>query len=117
MLETTMRIEPKSYMVLPAIRRKPMGIMAHRILELVCVFYGVDKVAALGKNRHKPVCMARHVTAYLLKKYTPMTLKEIGQFLGGRDHTTALNSMNQMKGWLETDDVLEGQVKYLRSQI
>jgi chromosomal replication initiation ATPase DnaA len=39
------------------------------------------------------VCEARHAVAYALRERFGMSLREIGTMLGGRDHTTIINSL------------------------
>lgn len=91
--------------------------MPHRIYDIVCDFYGMDKKAVLSKNRRKNLAMCRHITAYFLRRYTNMNLKEVGAFLGNRDHTTILNSVKQMKGWMQTDESLSRDIDAIRSLI
>jgi len=63
------------------------------------------------------LCMCRHVSVYFLRRYTNMSLKEIGILMGNRDHTTAMNSLRQMYGWLKTDEELASQLRTIQAMI
>ena len=46
-----------------------------------------------GRSRKIHVAMARTAACYLLRQNTSMTYHEIGNFLGGRDHSTIIHSV------------------------
>src|SRR5689334_8976580 len=110
-----------SYMLYAGLRYKPKNVLltrfdvANKILDTVCAFYGVSKDLVLGGRRDRPICMCRHVTCYLLRNHTDLKLKEIGKLLGERDHTTIMNSVRVMWGWLRTEDELSDQVKRIET--
>ncbi|MDP6459052.1 MAG: chromosomal replication initiator protein DnaA [Candidatus Bathyarchaeota archaeon] len=58
------------------------------IIAKVCFFYGVEPSAVLSKRRDKKVTHARQVAIYLLRECSHMSLKDIGSYVGNRDHTT-----------------------------
>lgn len=51
--------------------------------------------------------------------YKKISLKEIGQFMGGRDHTTVLNARNNMKGYIDGEDpyIWDDWCKYVNNSI
>lgn len=91
--------------------------VANRILNVVCEYYGVDPNLVASKRRHKNLCMSRHVTTYFIRSLTNMGYNEIGKLLGGRHHTTQINSMRQLRGWLEADTVLNEQIEEIRTTL
>ena len=58
------------------------------------------------KTVAKKIALARQLAAFLMKKYTSCSLKTIGDYLGGRSHSTILYSINQAESYLEDDYVL-----------
>ena len=56
------------------------------------------------KTRRRPYVHAREVAVYLLKKYTTLTLKEIGEYVGAYDHTSILYYITKVEGYLKVDE-------------
>jgi chromosomal replication initiator protein len=44
-------------------------------------------------------------------------LPQIGDIIGGRDHTTVLYACDKVNGLMETDDRLRRQVSQIREQL
>src|SRR3989338_3213861 len=49
------------------------------------------------KRRNKTIVLPRQVAMYLSRELTDLSLPEIGEFFGGKDHTTVLHSYNKIK--------------------
>jgi len=81
-------------------RRYSQTIIAEAIEKVT----GVSITMLAHKTRRLPVALARHIYCYQMRDKTTLSLKEIGQTLGGRDHTTVLNSVNVYHDLNETDD-------------
>jgi chromosomal replication initiator protein len=54
---------------------------------------------------------------YLLREEANISLPQIGEVLGGRDHTTVMYACNKVADMLETDDRLRRQVIEIRDLI
>jgi chromosomal replication initiator protein len=54
---------------------------------------------------------------YLLREEARLSLPQIGEVLGGRDHTTVMYGCQKISELLEQDDRLRRQVANLREQI
>jgi chromosomal replication initiator protein len=48
---------------------------------------------------------------YLSRELTDLSLPEIGQCFGGKDHTTVLHSYNKIKGDLNKNEILQEKVE------
>jgi|TARA_R110002167_G_scaffold75000_1_gene209778 chromosomal replication initiation ATPase DnaA len=67
------------------------------IMIAVCKYYGVDKEDVLGKRRHRHIIIPRHIVCYIAKFYIPsLSLKTIGKYLGGRDHSTVIHGASSI---------------------
>lgn len=49
----------------------------------------------LGNQRSRAIVLARHEAIWMVKKNTHWSLPQIGQFFGGRDHTTILHAVRK----------------------
>lgn len=66
-----------------------------------------------GPSRRRAVTTARGVAAYLARQLTGCSLEAIGQFLGGRDHTTILHACQQTEQLLRRDAAVREAIKEL----
>ncbi len=91
-------------------------ISMQRILELVCDHFRMPINRVLSPNRTRILATPRHVACYLIKELTDSTLTEIGRFIG-RDHTTVLITVNNMRDKIAKSIQLRAEVQGLRRKL
>ena len=67
------------------------------IIEEVGKFYNIDPQDIKGQARTKDTVMARQVAMYEIRRMTNLSLTEIGKVFNGRDHTTAMHSIERVE--------------------
>lgn len=70
------------------------------LLRTLCFFYNLKPTHFKSPQRNKFIALPRHVLMYLLRKELQLPLTEIGDFLGGRDHTTIMYGVSKIEGLL-----------------
>lgn len=85
------------------------------IADAVCILFGISKKELKSPSRLRYYVNARSLFSYASRSLFPETpLKTIGQFLGGRDHTTVIHGINRLKDLCEAyeneNDKLSGQM-------
>ncbi len=88
------------------------------VIQCICDFYQIKSTQLKGPKRDASLVKARQITMYLLKTELGLTFAEIGNFLGGRDHTTIMYGVEKIEGLVKnkarvTEDIL-GITKTLR---
>lgn len=73
------------------------------IIEVVGSIFGADPEAILSRNRSKAVALARQVVMYLLRTEENYSYPQIGEFIGGRDHSTIIHGIDKITGLLARD--------------
>jgi chromosomal replication initiator protein len=63
------------------------------------------------KRRNKTIVLPRQIAMYLSRELTDLSLPEIGDAFGGKDHTTVLHSYNKIKEELNNSDILKEKVE------
>jgi chromosomal replication initiator protein len=63
------------------------------------------------------VVAARGLAMWLAREWTPLSLAEIGQFFGGRDHSTVLHACRKTAEQLEVDTALAQTVHDVRQRL
>ncbi|NQT21253.1 MAG: chromosomal replication initiator protein DnaA [Planctomycetes bacterium] len=66
-----------------------------------------------SKKRSKAISHPRQVCMYLARKLTDYSLKEIGGYFGGRDHSTVMHACDKITNMLETDTFLAATIERL----
>jgi chromosomal replication initiator protein len=93
------------------------SLTPEHIIRVVAKIYGVDEERLLSKQRSRDVSLPRQVAMYLIREETGASLPQIGEALGGRDHTTVMYGCNKISDRLETDDGLRRQVFSIREAL
>ena len=73
------------------------------IISEVSRFYGIEEAVLRGTLKNKSTAEARQVAMYLVRKMLNLSYPDIGREFG-RDHTTALHSVNKIESLLQKDD-------------
>jgi chromosomal replication initiator protein len=88
-----------------------------KIIELVAREWQTTVEALLGRDRSQKVAQPRQVAMYLLRKETDASLPQIGEVLGGRDHTTVMYAIEKIAGDIETKTDLRKRVVSVKQQL
>src|SRR5207237_446000 len=88
-----------------------------RIQSLVADYYNVTLEDMKGKRRDKHIVFPRQVAMFLVREETPSSLPAIGKAFGGRDHTTALHSIEKIANELKEDERLRYEVQAIREKL
>ncbi len=70
------------------------------VIRSACAFYNIKTTLLKGPKRDASLVKARQITMYLLKKELRLTYVEIGNILGGRDHTTVMHGVEKVENML-----------------
>jgi hypothetical protein len=92
-------------------------LTAKLIAEEVCAFYGVTMADIASHSRRQPLCRVRQVACYLAREMTPRRLLQIGQLVGGRDHSTAHHAHERIKALLVTDRELTDEIQEIKARL
>ncbi len=88
-----------------------------RIIETVAEFYNVRPEDIIGPRRSGRINSARQVAMWLARELTDASLSQIGDYFGGRSHTTVIHGCNKMQEEMDFDPNLAEQVASLRLQL
>ena len=72
------------------------NISSGKILDAVAESEGLDVKDLLGQNRSAKIAVPRQLAMYLLRTYNEISLPQIGELLGGRDHTTIMYGIKKV---------------------
>ncbi len=92
-------------------------VKPEEIVRKVSETYGVSVESLLSRDRSRQVALPRQVAMYLLREEAEISLPQIGESLGGRDHTTVMYGCEKIADMLERDDQLRRQVISIKEQL
>ena len=80
------------------------------IIESVSGVFGVPVEKIMSRDRTKDVALTRQVIMYLMREEANASLPQIGQAMGGRDHTTVIHACEKVAQLLQTDNQFRSRV-------
>ena len=86
------------------------------VVDMVAKAFNLSTERLLSPDRSHDVALPRQIAMYLMRE-TNVSLPQIGQALGGRDHTTVMYACEKVADLLERDDRLRTQVGQIRRQL
>jgi chromosomal replication initiator protein len=96
---------------------RPGVLTADRIIAAVAEHFDLEESVLLGRGRSREVALPRQIAMYLIREETQASLPQIGEALGGRDHTTVMYGCDKIGEQLETDDAMRRQVAAIRETL
>jgi chromosomal replication initiator protein len=74
-----------------------------QIVEAVLAVYNVRMSDLHSKRRNKSIALPRQICMYLARQKTRFSLEEIGNYFGGRDHTTVMHALKTIAAGRQSD--------------
>ena len=93
------------------------AVEPEEVVDAVASAFGVTSEQLTGRARSRDIALPRQVAMYLLREEANVSLPQIGEALGGRDHTTVMYACDKVADLIESDDRLRRQVLKLREQV
>lgn len=94
-------------------------ITIDQIVKSTCDYFKVGKADLVGKKKNKEIVVPRQICIYLICDILGQSvpLVSIGEYFGGRDHTTVMHARDKISEDVKNNDVIASQVKDLRDKI
>ena len=93
------------------------SLTARQVLDAVGNFYSVQMDMIINKSREKRVSYPRQIIMYLLREELKMSFPNIGNELGGRDHTTAMHACEKISIDLENNPKLKQEIELIKQRL
>lgn len=95
---------------------EPVSVTVDKVFTSVFKKYGIPREDILSPRRTKEIAFARHMTVYLIRNITEMSLPNIGKLMG-RDHSTILSSIDTIEKKLRTDSIFNVEVDQMIKEV
>ena len=101
-----------AYLAVPYRKTSPQVI-----LKTVAEFYNITPTDLTKRSRKKEVVKPRQVSMYLLREEIKLSFPDIGQKLGGRDHSTVIHACEKIKREEAVSEPLKNELIMIRQRI
>jgi len=87
------------------------------VIDAVARFFNLSPDKLLSADRSKNVSMPRQLAMYILREDVKASLPQIGEVIGGRDHTTIMHGIKKIEADIKNDDRMQRQLMQIRQQL
>jgi chromosomal replication initiator protein len=96
---------------------RPTTVTLDELMTTVADYYGISRDDLLGRGRNKELVHPRQVVMYLAREELQLTLPQIGDAIGGRDHTTVIYGVDKITQLIGSDDGIRREVLAIRERL
>ena len=97
--------------------RKRKQITAELIMQTVSDYYGLTIDDMTGPTRKREITVPRQIAMFLTRELTGMSLPQIGNVFGGRDHTTVLHSCKTVEANMASNTDVRAVVEDIKTLV
>lgn len=87
------------------------------VKSVISSYFNINVKELSSSSRKQEFVYARMVAAYLLRTVFNLTLKKIGEFLGGRDHATIAHGIEKVSQMLVSDLLVKQDIESITDKI
>lgn len=114
----------KKYSIIPTPKRKSLSskpafkvtVEKDTVINIVCEHFKLSLSDIDSECRKREYTYVRHIIMSFLRELSLPSLREVGEVFH-RDHTTAMHAICTLRDWMETDEVVNKEVSYLRERV
>ncbi|NTW43708.1 MAG: chromosomal replication initiator protein DnaA [Anaerolineaceae bacterium] len=99
--------------LLPQVR----NVAPQKLIALVANEWQTSVEALLSRDRSQRIAEPRQVAMYLLRQETNASLPQIGEAMGGRDHTTVMYAIQKITSDIQIKKDMERKVNRIKQQL
>jgi chromosomal replication initiator protein len=89
----------------------------HQIGKMTAQYYKIPLPDLRSRARSKEITLARHIAMYLSRKIINATQQEIGEFFGGRDHSSVIHGVNKVTQALKNNPSLSQDISVIENTL
>ncbi|MCY2988447.1 MAG: DnaA/Hda family protein [Planctomycetota bacterium] len=73
----------------------------------ICDVFGIDSKSLQSGRKSKLLSQPRMLAMWLARKYTRAAFSEIGDYFGGRSHSTVISAQKKVASWMDDDAAIQ----------
>jgi chromosomal replication initiator protein len=96
---------------------KQPNVSTDIIIRVVSEYFSLTPTDLRSKKKSQNIVHPRHLAMYIIRDMTELSTTDIGQILGGRDHTTVMNAIEKIEKRILSDPHEEPMIQALERTI
>ena len=92
-------------------------ITADLIIETVEKYFNLSENSLKSSSKSKNIAYPRQIAMYLIKNMMDKKLKEIGDYFGGKDHSTVIHAIKKIEEDIKSDINIKSTVEDIEKDI
>lgn len=88
-----------------------------KITDLVSEFYNITPGDLIRQSRKKEYVKPRQIAMYLIRKELENSFPSIGEFFGGRDHTTVMHAVEKVEKLMKEKEQFKQEVDLIMDKL
>ena len=96
---------------------KQKALTPRIIVDKVATYFDLTPLEITGTKRDREIVVPRQIAMYLMRHDLGLSFPKIATSVGGRDHTTAMHSVNKIEKQLEADEDLRHELQTIRERL
>ena len=92
-------------------------VLIDRVLSEVSSYFGLTAEDLCSKKRTAEIAMAGQIAMYAIREMAAVSLTQIGDVFGGRDHTTVMHSIHKVEDEMKVNPHLKSDVDEIMANI
>ncbi|OGM21714.1 chromosomal replication initiator protein DnaA [Candidatus Woesebacteria bacterium RIFCSPLOWO2_01_FULL_37_19] len=85
------------------------------IIQAISHHFSISKRVLLGKSRIRSIARPRQILMYILRTQLILPLDEVGQIVGGRDHTTVMHAVEKITQLASTNVQIREDIRGIKN--
>jgi chromosomal replication initiator protein len=110
-------LEQAKHILASIVNAKKKAVTLSKIAESVANFYSITMVDLLKQSRRKEYVKPRQTAMYIARKELGSSFPSIGEFFGGRDHTTVMHGVEKVEKAVDANDGIKQEVELILEKI
>lgn len=106
-------MEEAQHILASMVNAKKKAVTLSKIAESVAMFYSITMDDLLKQSRRKEFVKPRQTAMYLARKELGSSFPAIGDFFGGRDHTTVMHGVEKVEKAVTADDNIKQEIELI----
>jgi chromosomal replication initiator protein len=92
-------------------------ISPNMIIDSIASYFNISADDIKGEKRNKKIAYPRQLSMYLIREMTNTKLEDIGEILGGRDHTTVMHGVKKIESSFSENSSIESDINNIKKMI
>lgn len=110
-------LDQAKHILASIVNAKKKAVTLSKIAESVANFYSITMDDLLKQSRRKEYVKPRQTAMYLARKELGSSFPSIGEFFGGRDHTTVMHGVEKVEKAVNANDGIKQEVELILEKI